>query len=146
MILAHYEISYEDYGISVIKALILAKVILVAEVLRLGRRFDDKPLIIPTLYKGFLFTVCMAFFTVIESVVRSFIHWRGPMEAVKELMNQFNYEWLAGCLVVFFFFLSFFAVRELRQVFGEGTLYKLFFQKRSAIEPGPDQAQEMSEK
>jgi len=146
LILAHYQISYEDYGISVIEALILAKVILVAEVLRLGRRFDDKPLIIPTLYKGFLFTVCVALFNIAESMIRIFIHWKGPMEAVNELMGQLNYEWLAGCLVVFFAFIPFFAVRELRKVLGEGTLGKLFFQRRSATEPGPDRAQNTSGK
>jgi hypothetical protein len=31
LLLAHHGISYEDYGISVIRALVLAKVVLVAE-------------------------------------------------------------------------------------------------------------------
>jgi hypothetical protein len=43
LIRAHYLISYEEYGFSVIKALILAKVILVAEKLCLGRGLEDKP-------------------------------------------------------------------------------------------------------
>ena len=38
LLLAHYGISYEDYGISVIRALVLGKVVLVAEALRVGRR------------------------------------------------------------------------------------------------------------
>ncbi len=131
LILAHYQISYEDYGISVIKALVLAKVILVAESLHLGRRFEGKPLIVPTIYKGFLFTICVAIFDVIEAIIRSFIYGRGAMGALDDVMNQFNYEWLAGGLVVFFAFIPFFAVRELRQILGEGTIFKLFFQRRS---------------
>ncbi len=146
LILAHYQISYEAYGFSVIKALVLAKVVLVAKGLRLGRGFEDKPLIVPTLYKGFLFTVFVAVFDVVESMIRSFIHGRGPMGAFDELMSRFNYEWLAGSLVVFFSFIPFFAVRELRQVLGEGKIGKLFFQRRSALEPGPDQAQDTSGK
>ena len=146
LILAHYQIIYEEYGISVIKALVLAKVVLVAKGLRLGRGFEDQPLIIPTLYKGFLFTVCVALFGVVESMIRSFIHGIGPMGAVDELMSRFNYEWLAGALVVFFAFIPFFAVGELSQVLGEGTIRKLFFQSRSALEPGPDQAQDTSGK
>lgn len=51
LMLAHYQITYKDYGISVVKALVLAKVIMVAEHLRLGRGFENKPLIVPTLYK-----------------------------------------------------------------------------------------------
>ena len=41
LLLAHYGISYEDYGISVIRALVLAKVVLVAETFRLGRGFEE---------------------------------------------------------------------------------------------------------
>ena len=140
LILAHYHISYEAYGFSVIKALVLAKVILVAESLRLGRGFKDKPLIVPTLYKAFLFTVCVAVFNVVESMIRSFIHGSGLMGAVSEFTSRFDDELLAGALVVFFSFIPFFAVRELGQVLGEGTISKLFFRKRSAVEPGPDQA------
>ena len=69
LLLAHYGISYEDYGIAVIKALVLAKVVLVAETLRLGRGYEEKPLIVPTLYKTFLFTVCVAVFDIAEGLV-----------------------------------------------------------------------------
>jgi hypothetical protein len=136
LIQAHLQISYEDYGISVIKALVLAKVVLVADSLRLGRGFEDKPLIVPTLYKSFIFTVCVTLFNVIGSMIGCFIHGIGPMEAVDELMSGFNYEWLARALVVFFAFIPFFAVRELRRVLGNGLILKLFFQRRSAREAG----------
>lgn len=138
LILAHYEISYEEWGISVIKAMILAKVILVAESLRLGRGFEKSPLIFPTIYKSLLFTVCAAIFSAGESLIRSFIRgidWTG---AVEELMRGYNYEWLAGALVLFFAFIPFFAFRELRVVLGPGKITKLFFRTRAAIEPGAE--------
>ena len=144
LILAHHQIIYEAYGISVIKALVLGKVVLVAESLRLGRGFEDKPLIVPTLYKSIIFTVCVALFNVIESMIRSFIHGIAPMGAVDELISQFNYEWLAGAIVVFISFIPFFGVRELRQVLGEGTIGKLFFHSRSAMKTGPDREQDTS--
>jgi hypothetical protein len=144
LILVHYGITYEDYGVSVIKALVLAKVVLVAESLRLGRGLEDEPLIVPTLRKGFLFTVCVALFDVVESMIGSFIHGRGLMGAVGEVVSGFNYEWLAGALVVFFAFMPFFAVRELRRVLGEGVIGRLFFRRRSALETGPDKAQDTS--
>ncbi len=140
LILAHHNFSYEEYGVSVIKALVLAKVVLVAETLRLGRGFADKPLVIPTLYKSFIFTVCVAFFDVLESVIGSLFRGISPAEAVVELMNRFNYVKLAGFLVVFFTFIPFFALRELRRVLGEGTLRGLFFQRRSVINISPDAA------
>ena len=137
LLLAHYGISFGEYGISVIRALVLGKVILVAEALRLGQRFEEKPLIIPTLYKTFLFTVCMAVFDIAEGLIRGFIGGLGPTGAAHEVMSRFNYEWLSRALVIFFAFIPFFAVRELRRVIGEGAI-GIFFQRRSATEAGSD--------
>lgn len=141
LILAHYQIVYHAYMIGVIKALVLAKVVLILESLHVVRGFKDRPLIVPTLFKAFLFTVCVGLFNAIESMTGSFIHGRNLMGAVDELVSQYNYEWLAGAVVVFFAFIPFFAVRELGQVLGEGTISKLFFQRRSTMKPGSDRAQ-----
>jgi hypothetical protein len=61
--------------------------------------------------------------------------------AFGEVMSQYNYEWLAGALVIFVAFIPFFAFRELNQVLGEGTLRHLFFKNRSAMEPSLDRTQ-----
>jgi hypothetical protein len=139
LILAQYDISYQDYGISMIEALVLAKVIVVAEKLGLGRGFEGKRLIIPTLYKGFLFSVCAGLFNVVESMIRSFISGKDPAGAVDDVINQFNYELFAGGLVVFLAFIPFFAIRELNSVLGKGTLFKLFFQRRSIMKASYDE-------
>src|SRR5688572_14831077 len=109
LLLAHYGINYADYGISVIRALVLGKVVLVAETLRLGRGFEDKPLIVPTLYKTFLFTLCVAVFDIAEGLVRGFIGGLGSMGAVDDVVSRFNYEWLSRTLIIFFAFLPLFA-------------------------------------
>ena len=136
LLLAHYGISYEDYGIAVIRALVLAKVVLVAETLRLGRGYEEKPLIVPTLYKTFLFTVCVAVFDIAEGLVRGFMGGLGSI-AVDDVVSRFNYEWLSRALVIFFAFLPLFAVGELRRVLGKGVT-DIFFQRRSAAEAGSD--------
>ena len=135
LLLAHYGISYEDYGIAVIRALVLAKVVLVAETLRLGRGYEEKPLIIPTLYKTFLFTVCVALFDIAEGLFRGFMSGLGSRGAVDDVVSRFNYEWLSRALVIFFAFLPFFAVGELRRVLGKGVT-DIFFQRRSTAEVG----------
>ncbi len=135
LLLAHYEIDYAEYGISVIRALVLAKVVLVAEGLRLGRGFEDKPLVIPTLYKTVLFTVCLAVFVVVEELVRGLLHGNGLAAAVDEVRGELHLELLARALVVFFAFIPFFAVREMGRVLGKGTIARLFFQRLSAIGP-----------
>ena len=137
LLLAHYGIGYEDYGIAIIRALVLAKVVLVAETLRLGRGYEEKPLIVPTLYKTFLFTVCVAVFDIAEGLVRGFMGGLGSMGAVDDVVSRFNYEWLSRALVVFFAFLPLFAVRELRRVLGAGVT-DVFFHRRSAAEADGD--------
>jgi hypothetical protein len=138
LLLAHYGISYGEYGIGVIRALVLGKVVLVAEALRLGRGFEAKPLIVPTLYKTLLFTLCVAGFDIAEGLVRGLIGGLGPKGAVEDVMNRFNYEWLSRALVIFFAFVPLFAVRELRRVLGEGAI-GIFFRRSSAAEAGRDQ-------
>jgi hypothetical protein len=133
LLLAHYGISYQEYGIAVIRALVLAKVVLVAETLRLGRGYEDKPLIVPTLYKTFLFTVCVAIFDVAEALIHGLLDGVGRAGAVDEVMNGFNYEWLSRVVVIFFAFIPLFAVGELRRVLGSRVM-DVFFQRRSATD------------
>ena len=102
-----------------------------AENLRLGRGYEEKPLVVPTLYKTFLFTVCVAVFDIAEDLVRGLIAGLGPMGAVDEVMSRFNYELLSRALVIFFAFIPLFAVRELRRVLGEGVT-DIFFRRRQA--------------
>src|SRR5262245_60634649 len=56
LIFLERQISYVGYGLTLIKALALAKIILTGETFRLGERFNDKPLIVPTLYATLIFT------------------------------------------------------------------------------------------
>ena len=137
LLLAHYGIGYEDYGIAVIRALVLGKVVLIAETLRLGRGYEEKPLIVPTLYKTFLFTICVAVFDIAEGVVLGLLGRSDPMGAVNEVMTRFNYEWLSRALVIFFAFLPLFAVGELRRVLGNDVT-DIFFQRRSTTQVGYD--------
>ena len=44
LILAEYGVNYFEYGLTIVKALALAKIILTAEALHLGERFRERPL------------------------------------------------------------------------------------------------------
>jgi len=86
LVLAEYQITYVRYGLSVLEALVLAKVILIGDVLRLGRRFEDKPLIVPTLYKTVVFTLWVAAFSflehTIEGLLRAIVGGAGTVDDV----------------------------------------------------------------
>jgi hypothetical protein len=135
LIMAEYQIGYQHYGIVLIKALVLAKVIMIGDVLRLGRNLEDKPLIFPTLYKSAVFSILVAVFNVLEDAIKGLLHGRGLAGGIDELISKGNYELLAGFLVVFFAFVPFFAFKELGRLLGEGKIRDLFFRGKSAPEP-----------
>jgi hypothetical protein len=131
LILAEYHIPYGDYGIALIKALVLAKVIMIGDLLRLGRGLENRPLIFPTLYKTVIFTLWVVLFGVVESLIRGLLHGKGLAGGFDELMSKGIYELLAGCLVIFFAFIPFFAFKELERVLGEGKIRELFIRRNT---------------
>ncbi|MGO9017635.1 MAG: hypothetical protein ACLQVJ_04700 [Syntrophobacteraceae bacterium] len=137
LILAEYQISYFHYGASIIKALVLAKVIMVGRALHLGGRlFKNSPLILPTLYKSVVFTIFVGIFGVIESTIGGLLHGQGIAGGLDEFMSAGVLELLARCMVTFVAFIPFFAFDELDRALGEGKLVKLLFRRRSAGESG----------
>ena len=130
-ILAAHDITYANYGFAVIEALILAKVIMIGAVFHLGRGIENKPLIYPTLYKTFVFTVFVGVFKVIEHVIKGLWNGSGLTAGLVDFLGKGSNELLANSLVVFVAFIPFFAVKELERVFGKDKLRVLFFRKRA---------------
>jgi hypothetical protein len=129
-LLAAHDITYTNYGFAVIEALIFAKVIMIGAVFRLGRGFEQKPLIYSTLYKTAVFTLFLGIFTVIENVVK--VLWRGTgfTGDIADFLGKGHNEFLANALVVFVAFIPFFGVKELGRVLGEEKIRALFFRRR----------------
>jgi hypothetical protein len=132
-VLAAYDISYENYWVAVIQALILAKVIMIGAVVRLGRALEDKPLIYPTLHKTVVFTLLVIAFTVVEHTVKGLWNGKGLTGGVVEMYGERFHELLAGSLVILVAFIPFFAVRELSRVLGGEKLRALFFSRRDNL-------------
>jgi len=125
LVLAEYEIDYLDYGWAVIKALVLGKVILIGELLHLGERFQDRPLLVSTLWKTFMFGLLILAFAVLERVVGSLIHHR-PIAEEFQLTGNKGYELLARTNLQVVALIPLFAFREIGRVLGEGKLLALF--------------------
>jgi hypothetical protein len=78
VVLASNHISYAFYGASIINALILAKIMLVAEALHFGERFRDKPLAYPILYKSVAFGLMLVVAYVAEEVLVGLLKGKEP--------------------------------------------------------------------
>jgi hypothetical protein len=131
-VLAEYRISYFNYGTPIIEALILAKVILIGDAMNLGRGFENRPLIYPTVYKAIIFSGFVGLFAIAEHMIGGLLHGTGVAGGLAKLWNEGKYELLARCLVTFLAFIPFFAFKELEAAVGKGSLRGLFFRRKAA--------------
>jgi hypothetical protein len=130
VILAEHQIPFALKGFALLNALALGKVMLIAEELHFAERFKDAPLIYPTLYKSAAFALVLGFFKIIEEAAIGLYHGKAFSESISTigggtLKGILTLMALLGVLLI-----PFFAFIELRSVFGEATLRKLFFTSR----------------
>lgn len=130
-VLAEYGIPYFKYGAAIVEALVMAKVLWLAELIGLVREeTEEKPLILPTLRKAFVFTIFVALFSMVESMARGAFTGVGARAALADELANHKFELIAQCIVTFCAFIPFFAFRELTREMGEGKLWTLFFKHR----------------
>jgi hypothetical protein len=127
LIMSESGVDYLHYGFAVVKALILAKIILIGEALRLGRRFEHPPLIIAALYKSLVFGLFFALFAVLEHTIEGLVHHEGWTQIAQSFFAAGWNEILARTIMVIVAFVPFFAFLETDRVLGEGKLFGLFF-------------------
>jgi hypothetical protein len=130
-----------EYGTGLVNALILSKVILTGEYLRLGKGHEHKPLIFPTIWKSFLFTLAAVAFYVVEQIVRGLLRGGRFAVGLASLRDMGAGEILGRSLVMFFAFIPFFALRETGRVLGEGKLQVLFFRPKAPAGPQEPQTE-----
>jgi hypothetical protein len=118
-------------GFALIKALVLAKFIMIGDVLHVGVRYDDEPLIYPILYKSGNFVVLLAVLTMIEEVILGLVHHRGVTESMGDLFGRRLEETLVSYLIMLLVLIPFFAIRELSRSLPDGVLRRLFFVSRA---------------
>ena len=131
LILASHDITYTNYWVALIEALILAKVVMIGDALRLGRTLDHRPLIFSTVFRAVVFSLLVGAFTLIEHGIKSLWMGKGFTAGLVGFLGKGSHELLAGCLVVFVAFIPFFAFREMGRVLGEGKIWALFFHRRA---------------
>lgn len=132
--LAQFGVTLDDYFIGIIKALVIGKVIMFASFLRISKSFEGKPLIIPVLFKVFLFVLAVIAFDVLEGFIKGIISTSsvsGAMEHISE--HHFSKMWLGGLLMIIISFIPFFALKELSRRLGHEKFRNLFFKTHSDL-------------
>lgn len=129
LILGEHGIDYIAYVYSFVEALILSKIIILGEVIGLGKRYSGPPLIIPTLYNSIIFSLFVFAFTILEHIIKGWFKHQGVMQTLSELKFLDYTEIAARVFIMFFVFILFFAFLAVQNQLGEKKLFKLFFSR-----------------
>ena len=131
IVLAQHRLSYGRYGFAFINAWLLAKVMLVAEDLRLGRRFEDRPLVYSILFKSILFAGVFLCALIVEHVIVGV--WRGMTlaESIPSIGGGGVIGMAAVALITSIALIPYFAFREIGRVIGEDELRSLILTRRA---------------
>jgi|SRR5882757_1569592 len=127
-------IEFAPWGIAIVKALLLAKFMLVGRALRIGECDTTRPLIWPTLRRAFAFLVLLAVLTIIEEVIVGLFHGQSIAASLGDLTGRRLEETLAGFLIMLLVLIPYFAFRVLGEALGEGRLTRMFFIEREPMQ------------
>lgn len=135
LILGEVGMTYGHWGAGLIEALVIAKVILIGDAMKLGRWMESKyPLIYTVLVKSVLFGLLVAVFNIMEHSIEGLIHGQAWAQVLAHpLPAQNTNEVLARTVVMIVTFVPFFTVWETARVLGPGKLSEIFFGRRRAF-------------
>ena len=114
------------YGMALFSAVVLSKIILIGELVHLGGRPSNRPLLLITVNKSAVFTIFYLMFHLLEDGVRGVLHGKGFLQSIQAEAFTSAGALFARLLFVFFTFVPFFAFMEMRRVIGIDRFRELF--------------------
>jgi len=124
LLLNEYHVESWNFAFALINALVITKVIMIGEYAKLGRKHENKSLLVSAVWKAFVFGLLVYAFHIVEEGIKRLIHGADLARAPREI----RFDQLAGrAIVVFCIFVPLFAFRELKRVMGEDKFRALLF-------------------
>jgi len=118
-----------NYTFAIINALVIGKVILIGEMMKLGRRAETRPLYQSVLLKSLLFGLFVFAFHLLEEFIKRLIHHQPAGTVLHEIEMQ---QLIARSIIILLALLPLFAFRELHRILGGDKLHDLFFREAGA--------------
>jgi hypothetical protein len=137
VILEQHRMNLLPFGLALVNALALAKVMLVGQELHLADWLRDAPLIYPTLLKSFVYTVLLAVFKILEGAVVGMYHGKPLGESIVVFAGGSWRGVLALSVLFFVILIPFFGFTELRRLFGEDRIVGAFLRPRYLLNLPP---------
>ena len=120
-------IEFAPWGIAIVKAIVLAKFMLLGEAMKIDGRTTTGPLIWPAPHRAFGLLVLLIIMTIIEEAVVGLFHSQSVTASLGELFGSRLEETLAGYLIMLLVLMPYCAFRVLGEALGEDRLARMFF-------------------
>jgi len=128
MMLEQYGIRVSVFLTATVAALVVAKVVLIADHLPLINRFPEKPLIYNVIWKTAIYFVASLAVRYVEHLIDSWRHTANFAEANKRLFDEVVWPHFWGVqLWLLILLLLYCAFRELARALGRDRIIRLFF-------------------
>ncbi len=128
-------IAFAPFGLAAVKAVVLAKFMLLGNAMKLGERMTARPLIWPTLHKAFAFLVLLIILNTTEEAVVGLFHHQSIAASLGELFGPRLQETIAGFVIMLLVLIPYFAFKVLGEELGPGRLSRMFFVERKPTGP-----------
>jgi hypothetical protein len=119
-------------GFAFINALILGKIILIADAFSFGEGFKNRPLVYAILFKSAAFSVLLVCFDILEEVIVGLVRHKTMTQSMPTLGGGGVAGVLLVALMVFIVLIPFFSFREIARVIGEDELLSILFKRRTS--------------
>ncbi len=123
-IMAEAGLHYGNWGVAIVEALVLAKIILIGEALHLGDRLRNLSIVFSSIWRSIVFGVLVVAFKVVELAVRALVKGESPVVEWSKRLSDVD-EVLAHAIVIIVAFVPFFMLREVGNLLGEHHLHGL---------------------
>jgi hypothetical protein len=131
IVLAQHNIDYKPYGFAFINAFVLAKVMLLAEKLNLGRKLVHRPLVFPILYKSIIFAAILISFQFIEKTIVGLVKGKGFSGSVPHIGGGTFFGVVTVAVIISVSLIPFFAYREVGRIMGRDELRAILLKARA---------------
>jgi hypothetical protein len=139
LILGETGVSYSDFGITLVEALILAKIVLIGEAMNLQLvRASRNSIFEVAVMRSILFAVLVLLFTILERIVVGLIHGKDWAGIAHSFAEHGLHEIVARMIMMLAAFLPFFAFWELRRRLGPRRFYELWFSRTDSASSGDE--------
>ncbi len=128
-----YWFDFTSFLMASTTALVVGKVVLVVDRIRIIDKYRGGPLIRPILYKSVFYSVIVLIVRFLEKIVHFAIDTGGFGPGFTDAVHDFTWHRFAAVqLWIFICFLIYVTASEFNVLVGHGQLFRLFFHHRSA--------------